>query len=292
MAHLRRSPSSGIDAALVSRLWRDAGAARWSLSNAQFTAVIERSLEHRFRVGEPDAATTRAYLESLHVTDLALAAACALGNEAAWEHFVLQFRPVLYRLAIALGGERGRELADSLYADLFGLEERDGERRSLFRYYHGRSSLTAWLRAVLAQRVVDRARADKHLQPLPDTDAPGAEAETPSGASLDPHRPQYLASVRDALQDALDSLDPRDRLRLAMYYLQGVKLAAIGRVLGESEATVSRKLDRVRHLLREVVEQRLRAAGMQPAQVALAFEYAASDWPFDLGSALASRPPP
>ena len=43
----------------------------------------------------------------------------------------------------------GRELADSLYADLFGLDTRDGERRSLFRYYHGRAKLTTWLRSVL-----------------------------------------------------------------------------------------------------------------------------------------------
>jgi DNA-directed RNA polymerase specialized sigma24 family protein len=94
-----------------------------------------------------------------HADDVALAAACAAGDEAAWERFVREYRPVLYRAADALDTTgRARELADALYADLFGLTEREGERRSLFRYYQGRSSLATWLRAVLAQRYVDLLR--------------------------------------------------------------------------------------------------------------------------------------
>ena len=82
---------------------------------------------------------------------------------------MLEYRPVLYRSADAIDpGGGARELADSIYADLFGLQERDGERRSLFRYFHGRSSLATWLRAVLAQRQVDRVRATRRLTPLED----------------------------------------------------------------------------------------------------------------------------
>ena len=42
------------------------------------------------------------YLSSLHLEDLALACACALGDSAAWDHFVLEMRPGLYRAADAL----------------------------------------------------------------------------------------------------------------------------------------------------------------------------------------------
>ena len=52
----------------------------------------------------------------------------------------------------------------------------DGERQSLFRYFQGRSSLATWLRAVLAQRYVDRLRAQKRLEPLPEEDGPTAVA--------------------------------------------------------------------------------------------------------------------
>src|SRR5207237_6596495 len=82
-----------------------------------------------------------------------------------------EYRPILYRAADALDpGGGARELADSLYGDLYGVADREGERRSLFRYFQGRSSLATWLRAVLAQRYVDRLRAARRLAPLPDED--------------------------------------------------------------------------------------------------------------------------
>ena len=73
---------------------------------------------------------------------------------------MLEYRPVLYRAADALDRSGGaREVADSLYAELYGIKDAPGERRSLFHYFQGRSSLATWLRAVLAQRYVDRLRA-------------------------------------------------------------------------------------------------------------------------------------
>ena len=78
-----------------------------------------------------------------------------------------------------------RDLADALYAELFGLTERDGARRSHFEYFHGRSSLATWLRAVLAQRSVDRARAARRLAPLPDEEPPASPAAVAAPRSAD-----------------------------------------------------------------------------------------------------------
>jgi uncharacterized membrane protein len=52
-------------------------------------------------------------------------------------------------------------------------------------------------------------------------------------------------------------------------------LAAIGRVLGEHEATVSRKLEKARRALRYQVEQALAEQGLSPAAISRAFERAA-----------------
>ena len=61
------------------------------------------------------------HVASLHLEDLALACACAVGDEGAWEHLVREHRPQLYRAANALDPTGGaRDLADSLYADLYG----------------------------------------------------------------------------------------------------------------------------------------------------------------------------
>jgi RNA polymerase sigma-70 factor (ECF subfamily) len=211
-----------------------------------------------------------------------LACGCAHGHDGAWEHFIGEYRPVLYRAASALDPSGGaRDLADALYAELFGLSERDGTRRSHFEYFHGRSSLATWLRAVLAQRSVDRARAARRLAPLPDEDTGPAAPASPPPRSADHGR--FVALLRTALAAAVGRLAPRDRLRLACYYAQDLTLAQIGRTLGEHEATVSRQLAKARKTVRADVEQQLRGAGLNDGAIAECFAAVAADpGPLDL----------
>ena len=198
------------------------------------------------------------------------------------QHFVLTYRPILYRAADAIDPGNGRELADSLYADLFGLAGPGGERRSLFRYFHGRSSLGTWLRAVLAQRHVDRLRERRHRDPLPDDDS-AAAIPAPS-ASPDPERGRYIVVMREALACALALLAPKDRLRVACYYAQQMTLAQIGRLTGEHEATVSRQLARTRSAIRGSIEERLRRTHeLSEAAIADCFRSVSDDaGPLDL----------
>ena len=205
------------------------------------------------RAGPLDAAH---HVAGLHVDDLALAAACAAGIERAWDHFVREYRPSLYRAADAMDPTGGaRELADALYADLYGLTSHGGERRSLFRHFHGRSRLTTWLRAVLAQRYVDVIRGRRRFDPLPDEEA--ARAPRASEAAT-PDQSRFAALMHVVLAAGLATLVPRDRLRLSMYYVHDLTLAEIGRTFGEHEATVSRHLSRTRRELRASMEQQLR----------------------------------
>src|SRR5713226_6320210 len=182
-------PSFRLDDGLVRRLYHQGKAERWSLPIAGFAGALAASLDRAFAgAGWPTKQEIERYLTSLHLEDLALACACAAGCEPAWEHFMTEHRPLLYRSADALDpGGGAREIADSLYADLYGLQDREGEPRSLFRYFHGRSSLATWLRAVLAQRHVDRLRAERRFAPLPDD-----ESSTAAGSASpapDPDRP-------------------------------------------------------------------------------------------------------
>ena len=153
-----------------------------------------------------------------------------------------------------------RDLADAIYAELFGLRERDGVRQSLFRYFHGRSSLATWLRAVLAQRRVDQLRAQRRLEPLPDDESgPKAAAIGSTRSSTpDPERARLMEAMQRALGAAIAALAPKDRLRLGCYYTQEMTLAAIGQMLGEHEATVSRHLTRIRREIRQALERSLR----------------------------------
>jgi RNA polymerase sigma-70 factor len=284
-------PAFDIDDRLAERLHQRSGAEQWGVSLEAFKTALEASAHRALGAPPPGAAEVRQYLEGLHLKDLALATACRTGHEGAWEHFVREYRPVLYRSAHAIDPTGGaRDLADSLHAELFGLEEREGRRQSLFQYFHGRSSLATWLRAVLAQRHVDRLRAARRYDQLPDEDA-AALAAAPSDP--DPERGRLLQLIRLTLEAALRALEPRDRLRLMCYYAQQMTLAEIGRLMHEHEATVSRNLARVRQAVRTSMEEQLRVeAHLEHDEIRRAFEGAIEDaGPLDLGELLGGDVP-
>jgi RNA polymerase sigma factor (sigma-70 family) len=300
------------------QLFTDSGAASWGLQHEAFAAALELSARKRFGA-EPDATQLTQYLSALHLQDLALACACAEGHANAWDYFVSNFRPYLRSAAGAIlrcppDSPAARELADSLFADLYGLT--DAPNRSLFRYFHGRSSLKTWLRAVLAQRHVDSIRASRRFIELEPTDGhaampaaqpairaaiSGAPATSLPGSLEDPHRNDLVALFRRTLEVALGLLDPHDKERLRLYYAAEQTLAEIGRELGEHESSVSRNLDRTRRELRHEVEQALRkggsslaghaGVGLSDAQIALCFQYASEDASIDLDRLLPESQP-
>lgn len=242
----------------VAALHREANAGRWGVTLEVFTQALERSSAKAFAGRTPSTAELDRYVRSLHLADLALSCACEQGHAEAWDHFVLQYRPALYRAADAIDRSgAAREIADSLYGELFS--------RSLFRYFHGRSSLATWLRSLLSQRYVDRLRETRRLDPLPEDDRgiesadaqPGHGIRSERGSAADPDRSRFMAAMQAVLSAAIAALEPRDRLRLRCYYAEEMTLAQIGRVTRESEATVSRHLARTRKLMRDEVETRL-----------------------------------
>ena len=296
---------------LVDSLYAESCAERWKLTRKQFCQALERSARKRFSEGTaPTQQSTEDYLRTLHISDLSLASACMEGSEAAWEYFVANYRSSLRAAAGAItkgsrSGADAQELADSLFAELFGLVDGKRGEASLFRYFHGRSSLKTWLRTVLAQRHVDRIRQGRRFEPLEREDGNGGKVtagekvETPT---IDPHREEYTQRFVEALQACLELLPPHDRTRLELYYVRERTLAEIGRMIGEHESSVSRNLERIRKELRANVEQLLRTAPFvdsqgrrQPplseAEVALCLQYAGEDAPIDFRKLFPAKTP-
>src|SRR6266852_3196345 len=119
---------SARHAHLIELLYVDADGARWDLPREAFAEALRRSADKRFRGAGVAQVEIETYLKSLHLADLAVACACAAGSEAAWEFFVAEFRSDLRRAAISIlwasgsfDEARATELADSLYAELYGL---------------------------------------------------------------------------------------------------------------------------------------------------------------------------
>ncbi len=286
---------------LIRRLFEEAGAERWGLSAEHFSKALERAVRKRMSGAELTVAQREEFLSTLHLEDLAVAQACAIGCESAWEFFVETYRPYLRAAAAAVlrassPSAEARELADSLFAELYGLADGKTGERSLFRYFHGRSSMKTWLRAVLAQRHIDAVRVARKFESLDEPDGEGKTHEPADRVILppnDPHRSRYLKLFQTALAASLEKMEMRDRERLRLYYAEEKTLAEIGKKLGEHESSVSRNLDRIRREIRENVEDILGKAepgpGLSAEQIALCFEYAAEDVPIDLGKLLKSK---
>jgi RNA polymerase sigma-70 factor (ECF subfamily) len=279
-----------VDEHLLSRAFERSNGRRWGLSRETFVRALDRSIASRFATEVKTPAAVADYVGSLNLEELALACACAEGHVAAWAYFIECHRPGLRAAARAIAGEEGgAELADTLYAELYGIEERDGCRRSLFDYFHGRSRLSTWLRSILAQRNIDRLRAARRLQPL--EDERGAQVAAPDPP--DPERIRLAGLAQAALSVVIRRLEPRDRLRLSSYYLQHLTLAQIGRLFGEHEATVSRKLDRLRRDLRAGAERVLREEyRLGESRVTACLACAVEDAGWDLERVLQARASP
>ena len=282
-------------------LYAESRAPEWGLSPRHFLAALERSAAKRFAKGGFSTDGLGEYLGTLHIEDLCLASACLEGSEAAWAHFVSQYRGYLRAAAGVItknsrGGTDALELADSLFAELFGLVDGRRGERSLFRYFHGRSSLKTWLRAILAQRHVDRLRQSRRWEQLEaeEEESPGHAPQPGNTPPIaDPHRDRYIARFVAALQEAVDLLAPADRERLELYYAREKTLAEIGRKLGEHESSVSRHLERIRRQLRSSIEEKLRCPpALSEAEIRLCFQYAAEDSPIDFRQIFPEKPAP
>ena len=295
----------------VDTLYAECGAARWRLTRKQFGVALERSVRKRFcEDPSPKREGVEEYIRTLHLEDLALASACMEGTESAWQSFVEGYRPYLRAAASAItkgsrNGADAQEMADSLFAELFGLVDGKRGEASLFRYFHGRSSLKTWLRTILAQRHVDRLRQTRRLEPLVREDNDGRTvtiAEKVETPALDPYREEYTERFVSALKACLELLTAQDRERLELYYAREKTLAEIGRLIGEHESSVSRNLERIRKELRANVERQLRTAHfvnsqgrrrppLSDGQIALCLQYAGEDAPIDFRKLFPEKTP-
>jgi RNA polymerase sigma-70 factor, ECF subfamily len=269
---------------LVRELYCKSGGEKFGLRQQEFIIVICRIGEKYLPAGAQISQHRELYL-NLRVEELALAHACACGNETAWETFLLRYREKLYDIARAIAREdsAARELADSLYADLYGTTMREGSRVSKLASYTGRGSLEGWLRTVLAQEYVNRYRRQKRLVSLDEESEAGmqfAAADSAPVSALD-------LRLESATDEALSTLTAEGRFILASYYLDKRTLAEIARTLSVHESTISRKLEKLAKFLRKRILTGLTRRGMSRRQAEEALEADVRDLQIDIRKSLA-----
>jgi RNA polymerase sigma-70 factor (ECF subfamily) len=259
----RLAAGIALDPTVLDQLWQESASGEWGLLRSDFDRIIllvairqNFGLQAGAIAGKAEQA---AFFKGVRLADLVLASACAEGNERAWEHFVHLYGALLTRAAIAISGSEtiGRDLADAFYAELYGLNSREGVRKCPLESYRGRGSLLGWLRATLSQRFVDHYRRTFREEALDDkvhdTAAIDASPETDEAVSQ---------TLRDAIRDTLSSEAAEDRFLLAAYFLDSRTLAEIGQLLHVHEATVSRRLKRATEAMRKRLVRSLEQKGM------------------------------
>jgi len=207
---------------LATTLYQRSGGADVGLAKERFCTLLEEVAAKYL----PEGASTnerQEFYSSLKVEDLALAHACAAGSERAWEVFMHRFREKLYDIAgyIAKESSAARELADSLYADLYGTTTRDGQRVCKLASYTGRGSLEGWLRTVLAQEYVNRYRKQKRLVSMDEESEEGEQFAAPEAVA-----PLREARRRPSAGEYV-SLSGADPLNLLGIVAPGPRLPAL-----------------------------------------------------------------
>ncbi len=253
-------------------IYESSGAGTWPVSYDDFTQAVWEGLGPA-AVADPDRIPE--LLKTLRADELVLALACVKGNERAWEAFSYGYRTLIYEAACAVGSDvsRAREISDSLAAELYGLDSETPGRKSRLAYFHGRSSLKTWLRALVYQKFVNEYRRQRRLEPLPESgDIPSPD----SGGVSAKDDQRYSDLLSEALGVTLRELKPAEKMLLSFYYVQQLTLKQIGRVTSEHEATVSRHLEAVRKKMRKQIENYLRKVKKLPAyDVDRCFDFAA-----------------
>jgi len=274
---------------LLAELHAAGGCDKVGLSRESF-AVILCDVGAKYLPPEATQAEARTFLLTLRVEELALAQACAAGHNSAWEIFLTRYREKLYLSALRIAREdsAARDLADTLYAELYGTATRDGERVSKLASFTGRGSLEGWLRTVLAQEFVNRYRRTKRLVSLDEESEDGSQFAAP--------QPEPVTSADSRLESAthaaLAALSSEDRMVLAAYYLDGRTLAEIARMLGVHESTISRKVDKLAKSLRKKILAGMIQQGMARRQAEEALEVDVRDLRLDIRRSLAQESPP
>lgn len=276
------SRPESIASNVAAELYARSGASAYGLSAEEFARILEE-IHCKYCSG----GTLREkndFCAALRLEELGLARACAAGNEHAWEDFIGRFRQKLHGMALHITREAAQagELADSLFAELYGLSTRDGVRHSKLVFYTGRGSLEGWLRTVMAQEFVNRYRKQKRTISL--------EEQTEAGVQFAASTGEPVSTGDDRLETATDAalaeLSAEDRFTLASYYLDGRTLAEIACALNLHESSISRRLDRLSTGLRKRILAGLRERGMSHAQAVEALETDVRDLTLDLRSRL------
>jgi len=173
------------------------------------------------------------------------------GDRLAFEELVRQYDREVLRLALNIV-HRPEEARD-VYQESFLRVYRNLGR---FRF---ESSFHTWLYRIVTNTALDylRRRTTRREEQAPEPEAADGAArdffdrQPEQRAAANPERRLLAQEVGEQIARAMKRLTPRERVVFEMKHYQGMRLRAIGEMLGTSEETAKNSLFRATQKLRE-----------------------------------------
>lgn len=121
--------------------------------------------------------------------------------------------------------------------------------------YAGRGSLRGWVRVIATRELLRMRKRGRKEIPLEEHLLSELEAE--ADPEIDRLKQLYRTQVADALREAIERLDLRDRLLLRYQICDGMSIDAVGAIYQVHRATAARWLSKARSALVELTKERL-----------------------------------
>ena len=178
-----------------------------------------------------------------------LIADCLRRDKTAWDSFVAQYSNLIYhtiKKTLNLHHVETRaDLVEDLYQEFFlSLLRNEYKKLRQFRGAHG-CSLPNWLRILAARLTIDFLRKK--------TPTSGEVAGATSRHGPDPAEPSLDEQQEKLLNQAIQTLSPRDRILLDLCYRQALASEQIATLLKTSVSAVYAQKSRVLEKIREVL---------------------------------------
>lgn len=168
---------------------------------------------------------------ALHISDRVLVDRLFAREAEAADHFVTRFSQLVWTVLVR-DFRLPQDLRDDLYQDVFVKLWEDDHRR--LRLWSGEGSLASYLCPIVRHLAIDqlRTRVPERENPLPPQD----EHDHPSSNEPSQEDLAALEQQRLAVEQALETLDERDR---ALYRLRYVEERPYAEIASELDATVN-----------------------------------------------------
>jgi RNA polymerase sigma-70 factor, ECF subfamily len=259
----RRWPSIGVGARAKLEAGPTSGGSQLGHAKAEGAAEIEPQPSARTMdqtMGDTMSATvalkgdTRQAAAAQAAEEQALVRRAQAGDRGAFEDLIRRYDRDVLRLALRL--VHRPEDARDIYQESFLRVYRNLHR---FRF---ECSFYTWLYRIVTNTALDhlRRRASRPEDQAPAPREPEADnqdffdRQAASGATVNPEKWLLGEELGAHIQAAMKKLSPRERMVFEMKHFQGMRLRAIGAMLGTSEETAKNSLFRATRKLRASLE--------------------------------------